>query len=76
MESFDSWPEFIPVKKDDLVEAGLMYTGKWKVPFLSKLNTLTFLIGSAEFLQFFAKSNKTSENGQEYFILNQIEINK
>jgi hypothetical protein len=28
MESFDSWPEFIPVKKDDLVEAGLMYTGK------------------------------------------------
>jgi hypothetical protein len=28
MESFESWPEYIPVKKDDFVEAGLVYTGK------------------------------------------------
>ncbi|XP_053391856.1 baculoviral IAP repeat-containing protein 7-like [Mercenaria mercenaria] len=27
MESFDAWPEYLPVKKDDLVEAGLVYTG-------------------------------------------------
>ncbi|XP_060582181.1 death-associated inhibitor of apoptosis 1-like [Ruditapes philippinarum] len=27
MESFESWPEYIPVKKDDLVEAGFVYTG-------------------------------------------------
>jgi hypothetical protein len=30
MESFESWPEYIPVKKDDLVEAGLVYTGELK----------------------------------------------
>jgi hypothetical protein len=30
-ESFDSWPEYMPVKKDDLVEAGLVYTGKFNV---------------------------------------------
>ena len=28
MESFESWPEYLPVKKDDLVEAGLAYTGE------------------------------------------------
>lgn len=27
LESFDEWPEHIPVKKEDLVEAGLVYTG-------------------------------------------------
>jgi hypothetical protein len=28
MESFEYWPECIPVKKDDLVEGGFLYTGK------------------------------------------------
>jgi hypothetical protein len=28
MESFENWPEYIPVKKDDLVEAGFVFTGK------------------------------------------------
>ncbi|XP_053392326.1 baculoviral IAP repeat-containing protein 7-A-like isoform X1 [Mercenaria mercenaria] len=27
MESFDAWPEYLPVRKADLVEAGLVYTG-------------------------------------------------
>ncbi|XP_053391862.1 baculoviral IAP repeat-containing protein 7-A-like isoform X2 [Mercenaria mercenaria] len=27
MESFDLWPEYLPVQKKDVVEAGLVYTG-------------------------------------------------
>lgn len=27
LESFETWPEYIPVSKNDLVEAGLVYTG-------------------------------------------------
>lgn len=28
MESFETWPEYIPVGKGELVEAGLVYTGE------------------------------------------------
>jgi hypothetical protein len=27
-ESFESWPEYLPVKMEDMIEAGLVYTGK------------------------------------------------
>ncbi|XP_053391864.1 baculoviral IAP repeat-containing protein 2-like [Mercenaria mercenaria] len=27
LESFDAWPEYLPVQKKDMVEAGLVYTG-------------------------------------------------
>lgn len=30
LESFELWPEYLPVDKKDLVEAGLVYTGKYQ----------------------------------------------
>lgn len=27
-ESFESWPDYLPVQREDLVEAGFVYTGK------------------------------------------------
>lgn len=29
LDSFENWPEYLPVAKEDLVEAGLVYTGEY-----------------------------------------------
>lgn len=33
LDSFKAWPEYLPLKPDVLVEAGLVYTGVSNIPY-------------------------------------------